>query len=50
MAAFKWFWAVTQGDPFSLTIFNVMVEAVVIHWASLAEERAEGKDRCGREG
>ena len=40
---------VTQGDPLSFTIFNVVVDAVVRNWVMLviagAEERGErGKD------
>ena len=30
-AQFQGFWGVTQGDPLSPTIFNVVVEAVVRH-------------------
>ena len=26
---------ITQGDPLSPTIFNVVVDAVVFHWESL---------------
>ena len=33
----------TQGDPLSPTIFNVMVNEVVQHWDSLVEERAGGQ-------
>ena len=33
---------VTQGDPMSPTIFNVLLDAVVHHWESLVAERAEG--------
>ena len=25
---------VTQGDPLSYTIFNVVVDAVVLHWVT----------------
>ena len=32
---------VTQGDPLSPTIFNVVVDAVVCHWVTLAVEEAE---------
>ena len=32
---------VTQGYPLSPTIFNVVVEAVVCHWVTLAVEDAE---------
>ena len=32
---------VTQGDPLSPTIFNVVVDVVVRHWESLVAEREE---------
>ena len=32
---------VTQGNPLSPTIFNVVVDAVVRHWVTLAVEEAE---------
>ena len=32
---------VTQGDPLSPTIFNVVVDAVVRHWVTLSVEEAE---------
>ena len=31
---------VTQGDPLSPTIFNVVVDAVVRHWVTLAVTEA----------
>ena len=34
--AFKGAWGVTQGDPLSPTILNVVVDAVVHHWATMA--------------
>ena len=34
-ADFKGFQGVTQGDPLSLTIFNVVVNSVVSHWILL---------------
>ena len=37
---------VIQGDPLLPTISNVVVDAVVIHWQSLVEER-EGGDIIG---
>ena len=40
----------TQGDPLSPTIFNVVVDAVVRHWLILAVEEAETRGGCGREG
>ena len=42
---------VTQGDPLSPTIFNVVVDAVVFHWVTLAREGAEkrgGREKEGR--
>ena len=38
---FKGTRGVTQGDPMSPTIFNVVVDAVVCHWVTLAVEEAE---------
>ena len=40
----------TQGDPLSPTIFNVVVDAVVRHWVTLAVTEAETRGRRGREG
>ena len=34
---------VTQGDPLSPTIFNVVVDAVVFHLVTLAVEEAENR-------
>ena len=41
---------VTQGDPLSPTIFNVVVDAVVRHWIHLATQEAERRGERGREG
>ena len=41
---------VTQGDPLLPTIFNVVVDAVVRHWVTLAVEEAEMRREQGREG
>ena len=41
---------VTQGDPLSPTIFNVVVDAVVRHWVTLAVEEAETRGERGRKG
>ena len=38
---------VTYGGPLYPTIFNVVVDTVLQHWASLVEEKAGGQDRCG---
>ena len=38
---------VTQGDPLSPTIFNVVVDALVCHWESLLV--AEQEEREGDE-
>ena len=32
---------VTQGDPLSPTIFNVVVDAVVRHWLTIVTQEAE---------
>ena len=47
---FKGAIGVTQGDPLSPTIFNVVVDAVVRHWVTLAVEEAEMRGEQGREG
>ena len=39
--AFKGAWGVTQGDPLSSTIFNVVVDVVVRHWVTMAMAEAE---------
>ena len=39
--AFKGAWGVTQGDPLSPTIFNVVVDLVVRHWVTMALDKAE---------
>ena len=41
---------VTQGNPLSPTIFNVVVDEVVRHWVILAVEEAETRGEWGREG
>ena len=41
---------VTQGDPLSATIFNVVVDAVVRHWLQIATQEAERRGERGREG
>ena len=40
----------TQGDPLSPTIFNVVVDAVVRHWVHRVVEEAEARGETGREG
>ena len=40
----------TQGDPLSPTILNVVVDAVVRHWVTLAVKEAETRGGRGREG
>ena len=41
---------VTQVDPLSPTIFNVVVDAVVRHWLTIAAQEAERRGERGREG
>ena len=37
----------TQGDPLSPTIFNVVVDAVVLHWVTMAIAEAKKRRRGG---
>ena len=48
--AFKGGRGVTQGDPLSPTIFNVVVDAFVRHWVNGLVDEAEEKGKTGREG
>ena len=48
--AFQVACGVTQGDPLSPTIFNVVVDAVVRHWVTVILEGAEERGECGQEG
>ena len=41
---------VTQGEPLPPTIFNVVVDAVVRHWLTIAAQEAERRGERGREG
>ena len=47
---FKGAQGVTQGDPLSPTIFNMVVDAVFSHWVTLAVEEAEKRGDKGKEG
>ena len=47
---FKGVRGVTQGDPLSPTIFNVVVDAVVCHWVTLEAEESENRGERGKEG
>ena len=47
--AFKGFRWMTQGDPLSPTIFNVVVDAVVRHWISLLSVCTGVQDGWGRD-
>ena len=40
----------TQGDPLSPTIFNVVVDAVARHWVMVMVEGAEEQGERGQEG
>ena len=48
--AFRGERGVTQGDPLSPTIFNVVVDAVVRHWVQGVVEEAEAQVELGQEG
>ena len=48
--AFKGAPGVTQGDPLSPTIFNVVVDAVVRHWVTMLLEEAEKRGERRKEG
>ena len=50
MNLFKGFRGVTQGDPLSPSLFNVVVDAVVRHWVEEMVYIAGGKGRRVREG
>ena len=39
---------VTQGDPLSPTIFNVVVDVVVRHWVTLMVEGVEERVESGK--
>ena len=41
---------VTQGDPLSPTVSNVVVDAVVRHWLAVRVEGAEDRGECREEG
>ena len=41
---------VTQGDPLSPTIFNVVADALVRHWVAVMVERADERSRHRQEG
>ena len=40
----------TQGDPLSPTIFNVVVDTVVRHWVTGVIADAEERGKLGKEG
>ena len=46
--ALQGFQGVTQGDPLSPTIFNVVVDSVVRHWIMLVAVRVGGWYSLGR--
>ena len=48
--AFKVARGVTQGDLISPTTFNVVVDAVVRHWVTMALAKAEKRGERGNEG
>ena len=40
----------TQGDPLSPTIFNVVVDVVVRHWVTMVLAEVEKRGERGNEG
>ena len=48
--AFKGARGVTQGDPLSPTILNVVVDVVVRHWVTMALNKADKRGERGNEG
>ena len=48
--AFRGGRGVTQGDPLSTTIFNVVVDTVTRHWVQGVVEEAEVRGELGKEG
>ena len=48
--SFKGDRGVTQADPLSPTIFNVLVDAVVLHWVTMTMAEAEKRGNRGNEG
>ena len=48
--AFKGARGVTQGNPLSPTIFNVVVDAVVRHWVMFSVDDTEKRGERGKEG
>ena len=48
-AAFQGYRGVTQGDPLSPTIFNMVVDAVVRQWVGVMVQDAEERGECGQE-
>ena len=44
---FKGYRGVTQGDTLSTTLFNVVVEAIIIHWMTVVAPTKESMDGLG---
>ena len=49
MKCFKGFRGVTQGEPLSPTIFNMVMDVLVWHWVEDMAESAGGQGGCRRE-
>ena len=45
--SFKVYRGVTQGDPLSPTIFNMVVDAVIWHWMAVVAPTEEGSEGLG---
>ena len=39
---FNGFRGVTQGDPLSPKLFNIMLDVVIVHWLKIISEEEEG--------
>ena len=45
--SFKVYRGFTQGDPLSPTLFNVVVDAIICHWVTVAAATKEGTEGLG---
>ena len=47
-APFKGYWGVPQGGPLSPTIFNMVVDAVILHFLVVVSGKEAGPEGLGR--